>query len=56
MIAAPQFFIIFVADSGALAHLVERNTGSVEVSSSSLLCSTSRPLDLSPAVFYCAFS
>ena len=26
--------------NGALAHLVERNTGSVEVSSSSLLCST----------------
>ncbi len=27
-------------EKGALAHLVERNTGSVEVRSSSLLCST----------------
>lgn len=27
---------------GALAHLVERNTGSVEVSGSSPLCSTTR--------------
>ena len=27
--------------NGVLAHLVERNTGSVEVRSSSLLCSTS---------------
>ena len=28
--------------NGALAHLVERNTGSVEVSGSSPLCSTTR--------------
>ena len=34
LILHPQF--------GALAHLVERNTGSVEVSGSSPLCSTSR--------------
>ena len=30
--------------TGALAHLVERNTGSVEVSGSSPLCSTSFPV------------
>ena len=33
--------ITFATAIGALAHLVERNTGSVEVSGSSPLCSTS---------------
>ena len=32
--------ITFAPQFGALAHLVERNTGSVEVSGSSPLCST----------------
>ncbi len=34
------FLFIFALAFGVLAHLVERNTGSVEVSSSSLLYST----------------
>ena len=36
------FLFIFALAFGVLAHLVERNTGSVEVSSSSLLYSTSK--------------
>lgn len=33
-------WLYFCSRNGALAHLVERNTGSVEVSGSSPLCST----------------
>ena len=41
---------------GALAHLVERNTGSVEVSGSSPLCSTTREVTVlyrMVSLFYC---
>ncbi len=37
-----KFRCNFAAAIGALAHLVERNTGSVEVSGSSPLCSTKK--------------
>lgn len=37
---------------GALAHLVERNTGSVEVSGSSPLCSTNKSDHINVAAFF----
>ena len=38
---------------GVLAHLVERNTGSVEVSGSSPLYSTTKKRDPHQAAFFC---
>lgn len=43
-IAVLNFHFKFAPEKGVLAHLVERNTGSVEVSGSSPLCSTSTAL------------
>lgn len=43
-IAVLNFHFKFAPEKGVLAHLVERNTGSVEVSGSSPLCSTTEVL------------
>ena len=40
---------------GVLAHLVERNTGSVEVSGSSPLCSTNSLKESRKAIFHSLF-
>ena len=49
-----KFRCNFAAAIGALAHLVERNTGSVEVSGSSPLCSTKKQATVMVACFFYA--
>ncbi len=47
----------FAVAFGALAHLVERNTGSVEVSGSSPLCSTKKEAEwFLSASFFCLYA
>ena len=45
-------FLKFAKKYGVLAHLVERTTGSVEVSGSSPLCSTTKKRDLDWFAFF----